>query len=243
MDDLLYQLEGVTKSYGAREVCHITHLGIRRGAILGVMGPNGAGKSTLLRLLNFLEPSTSGAIVFDGYSITNGTAIPLEIRRKVTTVFQAPVMLNATVEGNVAYGLRLRGWKDVQEKVEHTLDMVGLLHAARARASTLSGGEAQRLALARAFAIEPEVLLLDEPTANLDPYNVALIEGLVVKVNKERGTTIVLVTHNVFQTRRVAHEVAFILEGRIVEVGATAEVFGGAKDPRTAAFIRGEMVY
>lgn len=243
MDDLLYQLEGVTKSYGAREVCHITQLGIRRGTILGVMGPNGAGKSTLLRLLNFLEPSTSGTIIFDGHTITNGTAVPLELRRKVTTVFQDPIMLNATVEGNVAYGLRLRGWKDVREKVEHTLDMVGLLHAARDRASTLSGGEAQRLALARAFAIEPEVLLLDEPTANLDPYNVALIEGLVVKVNRERSTTIVLVTHNVFQTRRIAHEVAFILEGRIVEVGTTQEVFGGATDPRTAAFIRGEMVY
>ena len=152
-------------------------------------------------------------------------------------------MLNATVESNVAFGLRLRRRKDVQEKVARTLDVVGLLHMARVRASTLSRGEAQRLALARALVIEPEVLLLDEPTANLDPYNVALIEGLVVKINQERGTTIVLVTHNVFQTRRVAHEVAFVLEGRIVEVGTTAEVFGNAMDPRTAAFIRGEMVY
>ncbi len=111
--------------------------------------------------------------------------------------------------------------------------MVGLLHAARARASTLSRGEAQRLALARAFAIDPEVLLLDEPTANLDPFSVDLIEGLVVKFNKERGTTIVLVTHNVFQTRRVAHEVVFILDGRIVEMGTTQEVFDDAKDPRS----------
>ncbi len=243
MADLLYQLEEVTKSYGAREVCNFTQLEVRRGTILGVMGPNGAGKSTLLRLLNFLEPCTSGTIHFDGHTITNGTVLPLQVRRKITTVFQDPVMLNTTVERNIAYGLKLRGRKDVRESVAHSLDMVGLLHMARARATTLSRGEAQRLALARAFAIEPEVLLLDEPTANLDPFNVDLIEGLVIKFNKERGTTIILVTHNVFQTRRVAHEVVFILDGRIVEAGTTQEVFDEARDPRTAAFVRGEMVY
>jgi tungstate transport system ATP-binding protein len=241
--ELVYKLEGVTKSYGGREVCHVDRLEVRRGAILGVMGPSGAGKSTLLRMLNFLEPPTSGAITFNGRAIANGAAIPLEERRKVTTVFQDPVMLNATVAGNVAYGLRLRQRKDVQERVLGMLEMVGLQHMAKARATTLSRGEAQRVALARALVIEPEVLLLDEPTANLDPYNVALIEGLVTRVNRERGTTVVLVTHNVFQTRRVAQEVALIVEGRIVEVGATVEVFSSPKDPRTAAFIRGEMVY
>ena len=243
MEDLVYELSEVTKSYGAREVCHVTRLEVRRGTILGIMGPSGAGKSTLLRMLNFLEVPTSGTIVFNGRPVVDGAAIPLEDRRKVTTVFQDPVMLGSTVAGNVAYGLRLRHQRDAHDQVESMLDLVGLLPMARARASTLSRGEAQRVALARALIIEPEVLLLDEPTANLDPYNVGLIEGLVARVNRERGTTIVLVTHNVFQTRRVAQEVALIVDGRVVEVGNTAEVFSDPRDPRTGAFIRGEMVY
>jgi tungstate transport system ATP-binding protein len=241
--DLVYDLSEVTKSYGAREVCHVARLEVRRGVILGIMGPSGAGKSTLLRMLNFLEAPTSGAIVFNGHAVEGGTTIPLEERRKVTTVFQDPVMLSSTVASNVAYGLRLRRQRDAHDRVESMLDLVGLLPMARARASTLSRGEAQRVALARALIIEPEVLLLDEPTANLDPYNVGLIEGLVTSVNRERGTTIVLVTHNVFQTRRVAQEVALIVDGRVVEVGNTADVFSDPRDPRTGAFIRGEMVY
>ncbi len=240
----IYQLRKVTKAYGEREVCHITHLEIDRGTILAIMGPNGAGKSTLLRMLNFLEPPTSGTIVFSGHEVPTSTnAVPVGLRRRVTTVFQEPVLLNTTVRGNVAYGLRVRGQRDAREKIARFLDVVGLLPMARARAATLSRGEAQRLALARALAIEPEVLLLDEPTANLDPYNAASIEEMVTKVNREQGTTVVVVTHNVFQAKRIARDVAFMVEGRIVEVGLTAEVLANAKDPRTAAFVRGEMVY
>jgi tungstate transport system ATP-binding protein len=118
-----------------------------------------------------------------------------------------------------------------------------LLPLAKTSAATLSGGEAQRVALARALVLEPEVLLLDEPTANLDPYNVALMENLITALNREQGTTIVLVTHNVFQARRLTHRVLLLLEGRMVEVGETEVVFTRPRDPRTAAFIRGEMVY
>jgi tungstate transport system ATP-binding protein len=99
------------------------------------------------------------------------------------------------------------------------------------------------VALARALVVEPEVLLLDEPTANLDPYNVALMEGLVSAVNREQGTTIVLVTHNVFQAKRLSHRALLLLDGKLVEVGETEKVFGSPQDPRTAAFIRGEMIY
>ena len=114
---------------------------------------------------------------------------------------------------------------------------------AQSQARTLSGGEAQRVALARAMVLRPDVLLMDEPTANLDPYNVGLIERIVARLNQEVGTTLVLVTHNVFQARRLAHRVALLLDGRIVEVADTQDFFERPADPRTAAFARGEMVY
>jgi tungstate transport system ATP-binding protein len=120
---------------------------------------------------------------------------------------------------------------------------VGLGHLAQRKARTLSGGEAQRVSLARAMIVEPDVLLLDEPTANLDPYNVGLIEGIVRTLNEQRGTTIVLVTHNVFQARRLAHRVGLLLEGGIVELAGVQDFFESPQDQRTVAFVRGEMVY
>ena len=167
----------------------------------------------------------------------------LEIRRTVTTVSQRPILLNRTVRANVEFGLRLRGRRDRDGEVRAALEKVGLAALEGQAARTLSGGEAQRVALARAMVIRPDVLLLDEPTANLDPYNVAVIEEAVRRLNAERGTTVVLVTHNVFQARRLAHRVAFILDGKIVEVADTESFFERPRDPRTAAFVRGEMVY
>lgn len=243
MTETIYRLQGATKCYGAREVCRIDSLEIRRGEILGIMGPSGAGKSTLLRLLNFLEPPTSGSITFKGQALNGSTRPPLALRRKVAMVFQEPVLLSTTVEGNVAYGLSIRGEREIKRRVSEAIKLVGLEQLTHAQARTLSGGEAQRAALARAMVIEPEVLLLDEPTANLDPHNVALIEGLISAFNRERGTTIVLVTHNVFQARRLAHRALLLLEGRVIEVGDAAQVFTNPADPRTAAFIRGDMIY
>jgi len=243
MRDIVFHLHQASKRYGEREVCFIEELEVYQGEVLGIMGPSGAGKSTLLRLLNFLEPLSSGRLAFDGY-VSNGVAgAPLDLRRRMTMVFQKPVLLSSTVADNVAYGLKLRGERDVADKVQAALERVGLGGLARQKTATLSGGEAQRVALARALVIQPQVLLLDEPTANLDPYNVALIERLISEANQELGTTIVLVTHNVFQARRLAHRVMFMLDGRAVEVGPTEEVFHRPKDPRTAAFISGEMVY
>jgi tungstate transport system ATP-binding protein len=118
-----------------------------------------------------------------------------------------------------------------------------LTELTRQRARTLSGGEAQRVSLARTMVLQPDVLLLDEPTANLDPYNVGLIEGIVRSLNQEQGTTLVLVTHNVFQARRLAHRVALLLEGKVVEVDDVHSFFESPRDPRVAAFARGEMVY
>jgi tungstate transport system ATP-binding protein len=236
----IYEVSDLRHAYDGRTVLEVERLAVRAGEILALVGPSGAGKSTLLRLLNFLERPTSGSLVFDGRPV-NGT-VPLAVRREVTTVFQRPLLQRFPVRANVAYGLRLRGLP-ADGRVDEMLARVGLASLARRSARTLSGGEMQRVALARALVIRPRVLLLDEPTANLDPYHVDLIEGLVREVHAREGTTVVLVTHNIFQARRLADRTGLLLGGRLVELAETAAFFGSPADPRTAAFVRGEMVY
>jgi tungstate transport system ATP-binding protein len=239
----IYRLHNLTKTYDDRLVLDLDDLEIYRAEILAIVGPSGAGKSTLLRLLNFIEQPTSGQIVFKDVVFQAGREMPLSLRRKVTTVFQRPMLLERSVRDNVAYGLRLRGKRDASGKIDATLNQVGLDRLARQRARTLSGGEAQRVALARAMLIDPEVLLLDEPTANLDPYNVGLIEDIITDLNHRQGVTLVMVTHNVFQARRLADRVVFLLEGKLVEVAEVERFFEEPSDPRTHAFVNGEMVY
>ncbi len=236
----LYRLEGLAQEYEGRRVLHIDRLEVLRGEVLGLVGPSGAGKSTLLRLLNFLETPTAGSLEFDGQRIV-GSA-PLRLVRRVTTVFQRPMLLNRPVRDNVAYGLRLRGLP-ADGRVDAALERVGLTALARAAAHKLSGGEMQRVALARALVLAPDVLLLDEPTANLDPYNVGLIEAIVREQNAQHGTTVVMVTHNVFQAQRLATRAGLLLEGRLVELAPAAQFFGAPNDPRTRAFLSGELPY
>ena len=240
-DRQLFGLEDVRKSYDGRSVLGISSLNIMRGEVLAIVGPSGAGKSTLLRLLNFLEPPTSGKIIFDDHPVPRDP--PLNLLRRVTTVFQYPQLLSRSAADNVAYGLRIRGHSRVDVRVEEALAQVGLAEMAAVQVGNLSGGEKQRVAMARALALEPEVLLLDEPTANLDPYNVRLIEELVAERNTSHGTTIVLVSHNVFQARRLAQRCALLLEGQLIEVAESEAFFDAPCDDRVAAFVRGEMVY
>ena len=243
MSDSIYHLEQVTKVYETRKVLEVDTLSIQRGEILALVGPSGAGKSTLLRLLNFLEPPTQGIIKFHDYEFSSDKEMPLELRRRVTTVFQRPMLLNRSIYDNVNFGRELRGIHDSREHVLDALEEVGLSHLSNQKARNLSGGEAQRVALARAIVIEPEVLLLDEPTANLDPYNVGLIEKIMLHLNQIRHTTLVLVTHNVFQAKRLAQRVVFLMDGKVIEVSNTEPFFNQPQDPRTQAFVRGEMVY
>ncbi len=210
---------------------------------VAIMGPSGAGKSTLLRLLNFLEQPSQGCIYFKDFAVRPAAGVPLHLRRLVTTVFQRPLLLNRSVAANVRFGLQLRGEKNAAGRTRSALERVRLLDMTDQRALTLSGGEAQRVALARALVLEPEVLLLDEPTANLDPYNVGLIEEIIQAINQEASTTIVLVTHNVFQARRLADRVVLLLEGQVTEVADVDTFFEAPRDPRTMAFVQGEMVY
>jgi tungstate transport system ATP-binding protein len=147
------------------------------------------------------------------------------------------------VRENVEYGLKLRGISQRHARADSLLKRLGLDGLASRTARTLSGGETQLVALARALAIEPDVLLLDEPTANLDPARVGLVETVLKEVHRQNGTTIVMATHNLFQAQRVAGRVFLLLDGLLIEDAPTDKFFHAPADPRTAAFVRGEMVY
>lgn len=238
--EAVYRLEGVQQRYQGRLVLDVDSLEIRRGETLAVIGPSGAGKTTLLRLLQFLERPSAGAMWFEGREVDGER--PLADRRRVSSVFQRPMVLARSVRANVAFGLQVRGRRDEHRQVDLLLEALGLAPLAGARAPSLSGGEIQRMALGRALAFDPEVLLLDEPTANLDPRNVRVVEDLV-RERQARGVTVVLATHQVFQARRLAARTALLLDGRIVEVAPTPQLFEDPADPRTRAFLTGDMVY
>lgn len=243
-NEIILSVEKLSKVY-KREVLNVKKLSFQKGKIYGLIGPSGAGKSTLLRLVNLLEEPTTGSIFFHGQKISKSEHMGTAVQQEMTMVFQKPLLFNTTVGENIAYGLKARRFKkeEVQKKVTVFLEKIGLAEFAGRKALTLSGGEAQRVALARAVAFEPSLLLLDEPTANLDPFNVELLEKLILDLNRNAGMTIILVTHNIFQARRVAQEIIFLYGGRIVEQGGVEKIFSSPKDSRTRAFIEGQMVY
>lgn len=238
-DQLVYQVADLKKQVNGRVIVDVEMLSIHAGELFVIVGPNGAGKSTFLRMLHFLEEPTTGEIQFHGQPVS--IPLPLNQRREIGMVFQRPELLDATVLANVNFPLRLRKIKD-DRRVADALERLTLTDFAQAFPDTLSGGELQRVALARALVTNPKVLLLDEPTANLDPYNTELIENIIHEMH-QNDTTIVMVTHNIFQAKRLADRVGFMLNGQLVEVASTNEFFENPKDPRVKAFVDGEMVY
>ncbi len=240
----LYTLRGVRQTYGRRTVLNIASLQVCEGEILALVGPSGAGKSTLLRLLALLEKPAQGSVQLsiDDHTFDRGNAT-IEDRRQIAMAFQRPLLLSRSVRANVAYGLRLRKERNIERRVEAMLKRIAMLPLADARPRTLSGGEMQRVSIARALVLEPRVLLLDEPTANLDPYNVRLIEGLLREQHDRYHTTIIIVTHNIFQAKRLATRVGLLLDGELVECAPAATFFDAPTDPRTTAFVSGELVY
>jgi tungstate transport system ATP-binding protein len=233
----------VEQVYGGRCVLRVATLTVARGETLALVGPSGAGKSTLLRLLGLLEaPSVGMVTLAGGAGAVDISTASLEDRRRLAMVFQRPALLDRSVWDNVAYGLRVRGICECGA-VDDLLARLALTPLARSRALTLSGGEMQRLALARALVTQPEVLLLDEPSANLDPYNVRLIEHILQDERARRPLTVVMVTHNLFQAQRLAQRVGVLLDGSLIECGPTEQVFEAAADMRTRAFLSGDYVY
>ena len=216
----------VTKAYGDKVVVDSVNLQIREGEILALLGPNGSGKSTILKMLAFIENPTSGEVIFQNEKV-NFKNTEKE-RLQSTLVFQKTTVFGTSVYNNIAYGLKLRKVpKETRDiDVKKALELVKLEGFEKRNARKLSGGEQQRVAIARALVLNTKLLLLDEPTANLDPKNAGILEEVIDTVNRENKTTIVMATHNMFQARKLPHRIALMDEGKITEVGAPAEVFG-----------------
>lgn len=241
----LLTLENLVVAFADKEILNIPRFDFMEGSIYGIIGPSGAGKSTLLRVVNILQQPTAGTVFFDGMPQVYKGNQRLKIQRQMSMVFQKPVLFSGTVLENVLYGLKIRGYTGSQTRQEglEALKLVGMESFAGAQARTLSGGESQRVALARAVIIKPRLLLLDEPTANLDPANVVIIEKIISKINKDLGTTVIMVTHNLFQAKRVANETIFMNQGRIVENNQTCKIFENPHNSLTKEFLQGDMVY
>src|SRR5262249_36824614 len=214
---LAYRLHQVSKRHSASFALRVEQLDIAAGTVLCLLGPTGAGERTLLRLLSDMEPPASGGITFEGRRLA-GPLTPLSVRRRITMVHQQPLLLTGTVRFNVEYGLRVRGVGRSPANVEAVLERLGLAKLAGQSGHTLSGGQGQLVALARGLVLDPAVLLLDEPTGHLDPARVAVVEEAVLQAQGQRKMTVVWATHNLFQARRVSHDVGLLLNGSLVEV-------------------------
>jgi tungstate transport system ATP-binding protein len=228
---------GLVFEAGGRRLIDDLDLTLRPGVRTVIMGPNGAGKSLMLRLLHGLLQPSAGAILWGGRPADDA------VRLRQAMVFQRPVLLRRAALANVTHALRARGMpcRERHERARQALAAAGLAALARTPARLLSGGEQQRLAMARALSLEPDVLFLDEPAANLDPASTLAIERLIQQAH-ERGTKIVLVTHDVGQARRLADEVAFLHRGRIEEHSPAARFFEAPASPRARAFLEGRLV-
>jgi tungstate transport system ATP-binding protein len=218
----------VVMNFGEKEVLKDLSFSVLSGELFTLIGPSGSGKTTILRLIDMLERPTSGSISIEGIdvaSLKDKDRIP--IRRKMSMVFQKPSPLRGTVFDNVAIGLLFRkeNTKELKSRVHEALELVGLNDYEERNAGILSGGEMQRVAIARAIATRPNLLLLDEPTANLDPISTQKIEGLITKLNEQYGTTVVLSTHDMLQGQRLADRIAVVTEGRIGQIGTSKDIF------------------
>ena len=240
----LIEVSGLTHSYGERKVLQDLDLGIGKGEAFALIGPTGAGKTTLLRIIDLLEVPGAGEIYFDGQCIPRSGKQRFEIRRRMSFIHQKPQVFNLSVYDNVACGLRWRGEKKnrIAEKVDHILEMVGLEGYKNRNARTLSGGEAQRVALARSLVLEPEVLLLDEPTANLDPVSTAKIEQLISYVARQHNTTMIMATHDMSQGQQLADRIGVLLGGRLAQTGNATDIFRSPQNEEVAHFVGMENI-
>lgn len=226
--------EKLQKNYDGRKVLDIEKGTIKSGKRTAIIGPNGAGKSTLLKILAGLEKADEGLISYNGSS-----EFP---QMDATMVFQKPYLISTTVEKNIAYPMKLRGFSDdeIEKRVTELTEELGLTSFRKQKSWKLSGGETQKVALARALSFKPKLLLLDEPTANIDPYTTAEIEKMLIKASEY--TTIVLITHNLAQAKRVGEEAMMLNEGKIIESGSCADLLASPKTPETRKFIEGELL-
>lgn len=230
------KFENLSKEYKANKVLDIAKGCIEEGSITGIIGSNGAGKSTLVKILAGLSEKTTGDILYNGI-----TDIPYN---DMTLVFQTPYLIRTTVENNIAYPLKLRKWNssDIEKRVDELCIELGLSEFLKSKSWQLSGGEGQKVALARALSFRPKILFLDEPTANIDPNTTAEIERMLVKINETEKTTIVIITHNLVQAKRICNRVMFLNKGILVEDGKCSDILSIPQKEETKRFIKGELL-
>ena len=241
-------LTNVSKTYPSRtregaEVVAVddVSLSIEKGDVFGIIGYSGAGKSTLVRLINALEPATSGTITVDGVDITALKESELRaVRGGIGMIFQQFNLFSSrTVKANIAYPLKLAGWSkaDIETRVAELLSFVGLADKAKAYPEQLSGGQKQRVGIARALATGPAILLADEATSALDPQTTHEVLDLLQRVNKEQGVTIVVITHEMDVIQTIATKVAVMENGRVIEQGDVFDVFSSPQNPASQRFV------
>jgi tungstate transport system ATP-binding protein len=226
--------KGLTLAIAGKALVDSVDLSLPGSTVTMVMGPNGAGKSLLLRLLHGMLQPTGGSVLWGGQPLSK------ELRKRQAMVFQRPVLLRRSVAANIDFVLKLGG-KIEPERRDEILDHVGLLDHARQPARLLSGGEQQRLALARALALEPEVLFLDEPTASLDPASVLMIEQIVLGAHR-RGTKIIFISHDIGQAKRLGDEIVFLHNGRLAEHTPAGRFFANPSSEAAQAYLEGRIV-
>jgi tungstate transport system ATP-binding protein len=233
------QIKHIEKKYGKIKALEDLSLDIVGNKTVVLLGTNGAGKTTLLRIIAGLEKQDKGGIFLNDKRTSEK-----ELRQVASLVFQKTAMFSRSVYDNLAFGLRIRGKKDVEvrEEISRALQSVGLRNFEKRKAKKTSGGEQQRIALARVFLLNPEILLLDEPTSNLDPNSATIIERAIMSRTGRYGI-IIVATHNLSQARRLANEVVHIYNGRIVEVASPDEFFNNPHSEITQKFIKGELDY
>ena len=246
-NSLRFKISKLKVFYGSKEVLHGIDLEVSSNVVTALIGPSGCGKSTFLRSLNRMNETVrharlEGQILLDGENVLNMDVVKL--RRRVGMVFQRPNPFPKSIFENVAYGLRINGSKEkIADAVERSLRRAALWDEVKDQlhksAYALSGGQQQRLCIARALAVDPEVLLLDEPCSALDPVTTAKIEELLFQLRP--GCTIVIVTHNMQQAARASDFTAFLLEGHVIEFQKTSKLFTTPSDPRTEAYITGRF--
>jgi tungstate transport system ATP-binding protein len=229
-------IKNLKKVYGNRTVLSIEKLNLKAGKIYGIIGANGAGKSTLLKIIGGLEPPSSGDIFIKGDKL-NSTHL-----KEITYSNQKPYLYRTSVFNNIAYPLKFR--KKSKEFINDTVE--GILKEFKIEgirsnfAINLSGGETQKVALARALVFHPKVILLDEPTANIDPDYREFIEKVVVERNKRYGSTVLIITHNLREARRICDEIVFLHNGEIIEFGPLEEIFTDTKNSVIKKFLSTE---
>jgi len=251
MENYILEIRQLNLFFGKKHALKNINLGIPKNKIVALIGPSGCGKTALLRTMNRMhdlnpEVKTTGEILFDGHNVLHGNTNPVQVRRHIGMVFQKPNPFPKSIFDNIAYGLEINGMRkreNVRDAVERSLRCAYLWEEVKDElnksALELSGGQQQRLCIARAIAVEPQIILMDEPCSALDPISTAKVEETMLELKQQ--FTLVVVTHNMQQAQRVADYTAFMYLGALIEFGETDKIFGQPEHELTKNYVQGHF--